>query len=56
MASNDDYRIINVAYGEATIEGGGFYFSCTGFITLDLEHVVGAGSFGTHKLELTKNP
>ena len=43
-------------YGEATIEGGGFYFSCTGFITLDLEHVVSAGSFQTHKLELTKNP
>jgi hypothetical protein len=42
--------------GEATIEGEGFYFSCTGFITLDLDHSVDAGSFGVYKLELTKKP
>ncbi|HKZ38103.1 MAG TPA: hypothetical protein VJ184_10650 [Chryseolinea sp.] len=45
-----------VPFGEGSIEGGGFYFSCTGFITVDLEHTVDAGSFGTFKLELTKKP
>lgn len=45
-----------IPYGEGSIEGGGFYFSCTGFITVDLEHTVSAGSFGTFKLELTKKP
>ncbi len=43
--------------GEASIEGGGLYFSCTGFLTLDLEHSVEAFAFqGTYKLELTKKP
>jgi hypothetical protein len=42
-------------YGEASVEGAGFFFSCTGFLTVDLEHTVDAGSFGTYKLELTKN-
>jgi hypothetical protein len=45
-----------VPFGEGSIEGGGFYFSCTGFITVDLQHTVDAGSFGTFKLELTKKP
>jgi hypothetical protein len=45
-----------VPFGEGSIEGAGFYFSCTGFVTLDLEHTVDAGSFGTFKLELTKKP
>ncbi|HYF69212.1 MAG TPA: hypothetical protein VD884_13805 [Ohtaekwangia sp.] len=40
-------------FGIGSVEGQGFYFSCTGFITLDLEHTAG-GSFGTYKLELTK--
>lgn len=43
-------------YGEASVEGSGLYFSCTGFITLDLEHTVSAGSFGTYKVEFTKVP
>ena len=43
-------------FGEATVEGEGFYFSCTGFVTLDLDHSVDAGSFGVYKLELTKKP
>jgi hypothetical protein len=42
--------------GEASIEGGGLYFSCTGFITLDLEHTVPGVNFGTYKLEMTKKP
>lgn len=42
-------------YGEASVEGTGFFFSCTGFLTLNLEHTVAAGSFGFYKLELTKN-
>jgi hypothetical protein len=40
--------------GEATVEGQGVFFSCTGFITVDLDHSVAAGSFGVYKLELTK--
>jgi hypothetical protein len=43
--------------GEASIEGTGLYFSCTGFLTLNLTHSVSAGAFaGTYKLELTKKP
>lgn len=45
-----------IPFGEGSVEGGGFYFSCTGFITVDLEHTVDAGSFGTFKLELSRNP
>lgn len=45
-----------LSFGEASVEGDGFYFSCTGFVTLDLEHTVEAGSFGTFKLELTRKP
>ncbi len=40
--------------GEATVEGEGVFFSCTGFITVDLDHSVADGSFGVYKLELTK--
>lgn len=43
-------------FGEASVEGTGLFFSCTGFITVDLEHTVSAGSFGTYKLELTRKP
>jgi hypothetical protein len=43
--------------GEASIEGTGLYFSCTGFLTLNLTHSVEAFAFqGTYKLELTKKP
>lgn len=42
--------------GEASVEGTGLYFSCTGFVTLDLDHSVAAGSFGIYKLEMTKQP
>ena len=31
--------------GEATVEGEGLFFSCTGFITLDLDHSVADGKF-----------
>jgi hypothetical protein len=41
-------------YGVGSVEGTGFFFSCTGFITLDLEHTVAAGSFGSYKLELQR--
>jgi len=42
--------------GEASIEGEGLYFSCTGFVTLDLEHTVPDVNFGVYKLEMTRKP
>jgi hypothetical protein len=43
--------------GPASIEGQGLYFSCTGFLTLNLTHSVAAGAFdGIYKLEMTKKP
>lgn len=42
--------------GEASIEGEGLYFSCTGFVTLDLEHTVPGINFGIYKLEMTRKP
>ena len=41
-------------FGEGRVEGGGLFFSCSGFITLDLAHTVDAGSFGTFRLELLR--
>lgn len=41
-------------FGEGRVDGGGFFLSCVGFVTLDLTHTVDAGSFGTFKLELVK--
>ena len=41
-------------WGEGRVDGGGLFFSCSGFLTLDLEHTVDAGSFGTFRLELLK--
>ena len=41
-------------YGEGRVEGTGFFFSCTGFVTLDLKHTVDLGSFGTFRLEMQK--
>jgi hypothetical protein len=43
-------------YGVASVEGTGLFFSCTGFITVDLDHSVEAGSFGVYKLEMAKKP
>ena len=43
-------------YPGGFVEGGGFYFSCTGFLSLDLEHTVSAGTYGTFRIEFTKNP
>jgi hypothetical protein len=43
-------------YPGGFVEGEGFYFSCTGFLTLDLEHTVSAGTYGTFRIEFTKNP
>lgn len=40
--------------GTGYVEGAGFFFSCTGFLTLDLKQSVDAGNYGTFKLELTK--
>ncbi len=43
--------------GPASIEGEGLFFSCTGFITLNLVHSVDAGPFaGTYVLEMTRKP
>jgi hypothetical protein len=43
-------------FGEILVEGGGFYFSCTGFLTLDLDHNLEDGrSYGTFRFELTKD-
>ncbi len=41
-------------YGTGSVEGGGFVFSCSGIITLNLKHTVAAGSFGTSTLTLQK--
>jgi hypothetical protein len=42
-------------FGEISVEGGGFFFSCTGFLTLDLAHNLADGrSYGTFRIELTK--
>lgn len=42
-------------FGEILIEGGGFYFSCTGFLTLDLAHNLADGrTYGTFRIEFTK--
>jgi hypothetical protein len=42
-------------FGEISVEGGGFYFSCTGFLTLDLDHNLADGrTFGTFRIEFTK--
>ena len=47
---------IGFGLGEASVEGEGLYFSCTGFVTLDLQHTVPGIDFGTYKLEMTKKP
>jgi len=41
-------------YGTGSVEGDGFVFSCSGVITLSLEHTVTAGSFGVYVLTLQK--
>jgi hypothetical protein len=42
-------------FGEILIQGGGFYFSCTGFLTLDLAHNLADGrTYGTFRIEFTK--
>lgn len=43
--------------GPASVQGQGLFFSCTGFLTLDLVHSVEAFPFdGVYKLEMTKKP
>ncbi|MBL0745201.1 hypothetical protein [Chryseolinea lacunae] len=42
-------------YGLGSTAGSGFFFSCSGFLTLDLGFTVAAGSFGTFKVEWQKN-
>ncbi len=45
----------DLPFGEISVEGGGFYFSCTGFLSLDLAHNLADGrSFGIFRIELTK--
>lgn len=41
-------------YGTASVAGTGIIFTCAGFLLLDLQHTVAAGSFGTWRIELTK--
>lgn len=45
------------AFGVGSVETTlpGTFFSCTGFLTINLKHTVAAGSFGSFRLELTKN-
>ncbi len=45
------------AFGVGSIESTapGTFFSCTGFLTINVRHTVAAGSFGAFRLELTKN-
>ena len=42
-------------FGLATHDGSGFFFSCTGFVTLDLTARVAAGSFGSDTYQLQRN-
>lgn len=42
------------AYGEGRVAGTGVFFSCSGFLSVDLAHTVDAGSFGVFRLELKK--
>jgi hypothetical protein len=50
-----DSANFGLPFGEIAVEGGGFYFSCTGFLTLDLDHNLADGrSFGTFRIEFTK--
>jgi hypothetical protein len=41
-------------YGTGSVEGGGFIFSCSGIITLSLEHTVAIGTYGISVLNLQK--
>lgn len=49
-----DYWVPN-SYGIGSTEGTGFFFSCSGFVTLDLKFTVAAGSWGIFKIEAAKN-
>jgi len=42
------------AYGDFSVEGSGSVNSCTGVISLSLEHTVAAGTFGTYNLVIRK--
>ncbi len=45
----------DLPFGEILVEGGGFFFSCTGFLTLDLSHNLADGrSYGSFRIEFTK--
>jgi hypothetical protein len=45
----------DLPFGDILVEGGGFFFSCTGFLTLDLAHNLSDGrSYGSFRIELTK--
>lgn len=56
IAKQDAWECANFgcAFGTGRVEGGGFFFSCTGFLTVNLEHTVDAGSFGTWALALQR--
>ncbi len=41
-------------YGLGSVQGTGTMFYCAGFFSLSLEHTVGAGSFGSFTLKLSK--
>jgi hypothetical protein len=41
-------------YGLGSVEGSGTIFQCAGFISLNLEHTVSAGSFGTKNTIISK--
>ena len=41
-------------YGEGRVDGGGFWFSCAGFVTLDIQHTVDIGGWGFSKFEMQK--
>lgn len=41
-------------FGQGSVQGSGFVLSCSGVITLTLQHTVAAGSFGIYVLTLQK--
>jgi len=46
--------VVGTDFGVASHDGGGFFFSCAGFITLTLRTTVAAGSFGSQVYEFQK--
>jgi hypothetical protein len=55
IVAKQTYGSYGVGFQNFTAQGAGFFFSCTGFIDLSLQHVSGGGTnYGTYVLRLKK--